>query len=219
MKPHRPYARHYARTSRKTMQPTDAMSARILWHIVKKKLLRTLTYGSVTCLLLILTWGVFESLKNLHTDGKGFNLTDLTISPLPHSESFLTYDTLPLMAELKYGENIFTIDLGQVEKRLTALPEILSVTLTRKLPGTIQAQIEERLPVARCVMNNKTYLVDSDGYCFTSPLAVSSLIKRLPLLHHSEQNSPEKLLFDIGFRCYIKFKSDYIASLVKYLFI
>jgi cell division protein FtsQ len=52
------------------------------------------------------------------------------------------------VADLREGENIFSVNLARVRERLQRLPQIDEVEVVRKLPGEIDIHMVERKPVA-----------------------------------------------------------------------
>src|SRR5205814_7689374 len=52
------------------------------------------------------------------------------------------------VADLREGENIFSVNLGRVHDRLQQLPQIDEVQVERKLPAEIDIHLVERKPVA-----------------------------------------------------------------------
>ena len=52
------------------------------------------------------------------------------------------------VADLREGENIFSVNLGRVHDRLQQLPQIDEVQVERKLPAEIDIHVVERKPVA-----------------------------------------------------------------------
>ena len=174
--------RHALHTDKKHVLGTGVLSARIVWQIILRRSRNILVYGSVTCLLLVLAWGIFRSSRSLFLEGSRFQLTTLTIVPAPNSESFVTHSTLPGLSGLECGRSIFSYNLQELDDTLTAMPEIKEISLVRRYPGTIEVTIEERPPVAKLVYQGKKFLIDAEGYSFRSHLAVSSLWERLPAI-------------------------------------
>jgi len=52
------------------------------------------------------------------------------------------------VAQLREGENIFAVNLGQVRERLQQLAQVDEVQVVRKLPAEIDLKITERKPIA-----------------------------------------------------------------------
>lgn len=60
--------------------------------------------------------------------------------------------------------NLLTLPVGAVEQNLEKDPWIKDVTICRKLPGTVQIEVEERDPVALADFGGATFLVDGNAY-------------------------------------------------------
>ena len=63
------------------------------------------------------------------------------------------------------GRNIFSVDLAQVSRDVTARPEILRAEVVRILPGTLSIRAQKRQPFA-CVQtqkNGEEWLISEDG--------------------------------------------------------
>ncbi len=67
-----------------------------------------------------------------------------------------------MVADMR-GQNIFRVDLGHFDQRLTELPWVAGATLRRVLPGTIEVTVTERRPMAIARVNDQLYLVDDTG--------------------------------------------------------
>ncbi len=63
------------------------------------------------------------------------------------------------------GTNIFSIDLGGLERRLEADPWIKRASVTRKLPNTLRVDLTEHKAVAVVQMNG-LYLANAEGFLF-----------------------------------------------------
>jgi len=60
----------------------------------------------------------------------------------------LQRDQILKAADLREGENIFRVNLGQVHDVLQQLPQVDDVQVVRKMPGEIDVRVVERKPVA-----------------------------------------------------------------------
>jgi cell division septal protein FtsQ len=64
-----------------------------------------------------------------------------------HLNGVMTDDELIALTGLQPGKNILQLDLGEASRRLSALPEIRSVSIERHLPDTIEVGVERRHPM------------------------------------------------------------------------
>lgn len=63
-----------------------------------------------------------------------------------------------------FGENIFKIRIGEVEKKLDeSYVEIKSVRVEKKMPNTLDVYIEEKIPKFVLINLNGIYVIDSKG--------------------------------------------------------
>ena len=193
------------RRERNHVLSAEVMSPRIIAYTLISKARKVVIYGLVTLILVLLAWAVFRASKYLFIEGERFHLTEIKINPEPEAESFCSYVTLPQLTGLECGESIFSYDLDKMEKSLEAYPEIKKVSLSRRLPGTVSIEIEEHVPVASISHSGTQYLVESEGLCFKSKLAVSSLWKSLPTLiplyqHDLPLETKTNYVSDIGIK-------------------
>jgi cell division protein FtsQ len=67
--------------------------------------------------------------------------------------------------DLEPGTAMFDLDLGGIERDLTALPWVRSATAEREWPGTVRVTVEPRTPVAvvGLVTGGASFLVDREG--------------------------------------------------------
>ena len=75
-----------------------------------------------------------------------------------------------LIAHLDIRQNapIFSVDIAQAQQSLSEIPWIQSVSVTRRLPGTIYIDIKERAPAALWQYQKKLSVIDRTGRVLTS---------------------------------------------------
>jgi cell division protein FtsQ len=67
-------------------------------------------------------------------------------------------------SRIQNGDNLFLLNKYTVQASLVKnLPYVGEVSIQRDLPGTIEIQVEERLPVAAIRISNGYWYIDSDG--------------------------------------------------------
>lgn len=150
-----------------------------------------------------MTWGIFKGARHLFLEGERFQLVEINITPAPHASSFINHRTLTKLTGFQKGESIFSYDLAEIKKNLESLPEVRRVSLTRRLPGTLSINLEERSPVAKLKTNGALYIIDEKGFCFqsslTPPAVLNSLPQLIPLYSHDVTSETEtQHLSDIG---------------------
>lgn len=81
------------------------------------------------------------------------------------SDGRLTPSKLMEYADVRPGQNLFALDLGEIEKNLKTVPLIDRVQIKRKLPDTLMIRVIERVAVAqiRWTYRGMPFLMDRDG--------------------------------------------------------
>jgi cell division protein FtsQ len=93
---------------------------------------------------------------------------------------------------LGLGERILWVRLSPATRRIEALPQVASASVTRSLPHTVVITIRERVPLAR--LAGKTELAtDQSGRMFAADPSV-----RLPTLAGWKPNRPTRLVDDVS---------------------
>jgi len=109
---------------------------------------RVLVFLSKIVLVFVLVIGVFFGVrlgaKRLFFENPDYQLSQIEVQ----TDGTLQRDQILKAAELREGENIFSVNLGQVRDRLQQLPQVDEVQVIRKLPGEIDLRIVERKPIA-----------------------------------------------------------------------
>jgi len=80
-----------------------------------------------------------------------------------------SHDEIAHLAGLAVGQNIFSIDLESGRNAILGDPWIEKVTVTRKLPGTIQIDVVEREAAALVAVGSDLYLSTRQGELFKKP--------------------------------------------------
>ena len=82
----------------------------------------------------------------------------------------LSKEDVVALSEIKYGKNLFTLDLDLVQKNIMRFNWIKEVQIRREFPATVQISIVERKPQA-LLLADKLYLVDESGKVFANVMA------------------------------------------------
>jgi cell division protein FtsQ len=72
------------------------------------------------------------------------------------------------LAGAKRGDNLFALDLDQMEAKLTQNPWIASAKLTRQLPDRLQIVVTEHVAAALSIIDQELYLVTRQGQPITA---------------------------------------------------
>lgn len=104
----------------------------------------------------------------------------------------MTREELTAITGFSEGKNIFSLDLEQANQKLSTLPEVLSVSIERTLPDTIEIGLEPREPVflfaspgeadpGESFIPGKSFLCDKEGVIM-HPGKLDEKYLRLPVL-------------------------------------
>jgi len=77
-----------------------------------------------------------------------------------------TDEQIALAAGVKRGDNVFAVDVNQVEQKLLTDPWIRQVKVARALPSTLSIELEEREVGALAAIGDRLYLVTKSGEPF-----------------------------------------------------
>jgi hypothetical protein len=78
------------------------------------------------------------------------------------------------------GQNAFTVETSELERRIEVIPSIMSSLVTVALPGELLVEVEERVPLVTWKVGSRRFLVDREGRLFAelgedAPDAAASL--------------------------------------------
>jgi len=104
----------------------------------------------------------------------------------------MSREELTALTGFSEGRNIFSLDLEQANQKLSALPEVRSVSIERTLPDTIEVGLEPREPVflfaapgdadpGESFIPGKSFLCDKDGVMMR-PSKLDDKYLHLPVL-------------------------------------
>jgi len=88
-----------------------------------------------------------------------FNLKNVIVD----GNKLLADATIAQKADLPIGKNLFKIDTDDPKERVLALRLIESVSLRKSFPSTIVISVQERIPVALLLFNQKLFYIDNEG--------------------------------------------------------
>ena len=132
----------------------------------------------VTVVLVGVGWVVLLGAKiigqALFSENDRFVITQLDI----RSDGKLQPEDIREYAHIEEGMNLFAIDLGQVRDDLASVPIVSAVSVRRKLPGTLEIVVSERIPAARIAGESIGYPLAVDRVGFV--LGPKSVSQQLP---------------------------------------
>jgi cell division protein FtsQ len=124
-----------------------------------RSMVRTALGGLVAVALASgLAFGVHEYVKRTPL----FAATELNVSGVRR----LSQEEVLALAQLKLGQNILALDTTRAEEDLLKNPWIRSATITRRLPGSLRIQIEERQARAKGLIEGQMFLISEEGEPF-----------------------------------------------------
>jgi cell division septal protein FtsQ len=129
------------------------------------------------------------SLRKLVYENPRFALAQIVVE----NDGALAPERVAQLAGVRVGVNLFSLDLGRVQRNLEMVPLIRGVEVRRVLPDRLYIHVDERMPVARLQgpsreLTDETFLVDRTGMVM-KPLRLADgtvlqpqTPRRLPLL-------------------------------------
>ncbi len=112
--------------------------------------------------------GAREGAKRLFFENRDYQLKTIELQ----TDGTLQREQVLKVADLREGENIFSVNLGRVHDRIQQLPQVDEVQVVRKLPTEIDIRVVERKPVAWITsdkeisdpfVSDAAFLVDARG--------------------------------------------------------
>jgi cell division protein FtsQ len=85
-----------------------------------------------------------EGMRRLFFENPDYLLREIVVQ----TDGTLQRDQILKAADLREGENIFSVNLGRVRDRLQQLPQVDDVQVVRKMPSEVDIHVVERKPVA-----------------------------------------------------------------------
>ena len=74
-------------------------------------------------------------------------------------------------AGIRTGQNILSIDLKEIKRRVESFPWVKEVMVQRLFPDRLRIEIRERVPMALLYLGGKIYIVDEEGIPFKEATA------------------------------------------------
>jgi cell division protein FtsQ len=104
------------------------------------------------------TWAIFH----YATTSPRFAIRELQVK----GNSRVTEQQLRTDSGISLGDNLFKLNLTDVERRLLKNPWIESAKVTRRLPSGVNVEIQEREAAALALIASRIFLVDRLGHSF-----------------------------------------------------
>ena len=146
-------------------------SSRIVGFEILRGFKRFAKFAVVLALLGAAIWGGREGFDHFFIENPEFQLREIDLQ----TNGCLTAQSFAEITGLDPEASIFAVSLREMSKKLRERPGIVSVKMSRRLPGTLKVEVEERIPVAWIECRRlgiigrdplTGVMVDSDGNCF-----------------------------------------------------
>ena len=119
-------------------------SRRATQHRIRKALAVAARVISVAVLCGAVYLGARQAARRLFFENRDYQLKTIELQ----TDGTLQREQVLKTADLREGENIFSLNLARVRDRIRDLPQVDDVEVVRKLPGEIDIRVVERKPVA-----------------------------------------------------------------------
>lgn len=145
----RPRARNERVSNRRQRRQQHLLDVKVRSHkATRHRNRRVLVIGSkvvlAVAILAGLYFGVQFGAKRLFFENPDYRLSQIEVV----TDGMLQRDQVLKAAELHEGQNIFSVNLAQVQERLQQLAQVDELQVVRKMPGEIDIRIVERKPIA-----------------------------------------------------------------------
>ncbi len=108
----------------------------------------------------LLVWGGVETRRWALTSPR-FDLAAVSFTGLERASRV----ELLRLAALTKGQNLWTLDVGALERAMSQHPWVKTVELTRRFPNRVSVEVTEHVPVALAVLG-ELYVLDEQGEPF-----------------------------------------------------
>ncbi|MCL2342067.1 MAG: FtsQ-type POTRA domain-containing protein [Firmicutes bacterium] len=89
-----------------------------------------------------------------------FNIRNINVTGNSHVAASEIID----VSGIEKNKNMFIINIGKAEKNIEENPYIFNASIHRNLDGTVNINIEERMPTYMIAADNKYIYIDTQGY-------------------------------------------------------
>jgi cell division protein FtsQ len=129
-------------------------------------------WATAALVLMLTSYGLYRAIRcaadRVVFENPQFAITRIAVE----SDGALTPQQVQRFAGVRVGQNIFAVNLSEVQRNLELIPMIQRVEVRRELPQRLVIRINERLPVARMQtaskqLSDKIFFVDRTGVVMT----------------------------------------------------
>ncbi len=189
------------RKSHQSVLRARVITKRTVWFGFLKFTGRLIKLACVLGLLAGAGWGAWRGIDHAFFKNPDFRLRVINLNPNPVIDEFGVASVAGI--DLTASLNLFEIDVKEVERKLSALPEITEAHVERHPPGTLFIRVIPRTPAAwiSCkeagltdVRRVGAMLVDRKGVTYPCPELLADSSATLPVIElPSSAEHPIKL--------------------------
>ncbi|MDF1712535.1 MAG: FtsQ-type POTRA domain-containing protein [Akkermansiaceae bacterium] len=164
------------RKSRERMLHLKVNSPRIMFFDCVKFCARFMKLGIAILIMVGVGIGLSYGWQKLFVENAEFEINNVKIFTQEGGNArFLTRHRFKSKTGIELSKTIFAIDTDELQASIEALPEIKSAKVSRRLPGVLKIEVEERRPIAWVACRSlkikerdreSGLLVDEDGIAF-----------------------------------------------------
>lgn len=134
----------------------------------------------------LIAWGGYLGIRHIFIDNEEYRLQEIKLETNGH----INHARVVEVTGIDLEASIFAIDTDQVRQKMRDLPEVTQCKVERRLPGTLQISLTERVPIAWLQSAQFGFvgkakggvLVDKDGVTFPCEGALWETSLNLPVV-------------------------------------
>ncbi len=135
--------------SRQRMLSLKVSSPRIVFFDFIKIGARCLKLGLIVAAMVGVGFGLSLGWQKLFVENDEFTISELSLKTFDgETPQFLTHARMLAQTGLDPDATIFSLDTEALAIQLESLPELTGAKVSRRLPGTLKIEVQERHPVA-----------------------------------------------------------------------
>lgn len=161
-------------------------SPRIVMYQVMSGMGKGVKYFVLLALLALIGIGGYRGIQHLFHGNEKYNITEIK----PVTNGLIDEERVSEITGVEIGQNIFKVDVDDVQSKLQELPEVITCDVERRLPGLLRIKIVERVPAVwiECETlgfpgrRNGGVLADGNGITFPCEGALWEAARDLPVI-------------------------------------
>ena len=125
--------------------------------------------------VVLVGYGLFKFSQHMISESGMFVLKQVTVE----GNQYVSSEEIIKKADLNVGDKIFQIPIAEITERVTEIPYLNGVSISRSLPSTVIISVQEREPVAYLI-DQRSYMIDETGIILLKKPAMT--LEDLPLI-------------------------------------